>query len=417
VTPTPLATGDLDALDDASTLVGRLFAELRFPWLVIGPDGAIRHANEQAAEAFGWSVAELIGQPVERLVPLRHREAHAGHRARFVRKGQRRTMADGLEVTALRRDGSEFFVHVELSTLPVGTARYVVVTLRDVTAGHQEAERLRDLADRLATANHDLRVQSLALAKLDGEKNALLGMAAHDLRTPLAVVLGYAELLTSAPPAEPLREHKAMVDAILGTAKLMRRILDDLLDWSAIEAGTLRLVSHPVDPMIVAADAVALAGLTAARQGIPLSLEANPELPPIDVDPERISQVLGNLLSNALKYSPAGHPVRLHVGRHGADMIEFAVIDRGQGIPAEFLAHMFRPFETGGNKAAGGERSYGLGLAIVKRIVDAHGGTVGVESEPGRGSTFRVRLPVGRRGSLGPTAGQPTNRSTSAKPK
>jgi signal transduction histidine kinase len=107
--------------------------------------------------------------------------------------------------------------------------------------------------------------------------------------------------------------------------------------------------------------------------------------------------VLGNLLGNALKYSPDGHPVRVRVTRNGDESVDFAVIDRGQGIAPEFVSHMFKPFETGGNTPADGERAVGLGLAIVKRIVDAHGGSVMLESTPGEGSTFRVRLPIVQR--------------------
>ncbi len=390
----PLAPQSLDELRDPDTLAGRLFAETPLPWLVVDAHGAIVHANPRAAAAFGWPPAELIGQPIEVLVPARHRERHPALRGAFMESAHAPRMAKGLEVTALRRDGSEFFAEIHLAPLAVGAERYAVVTVLDVSTCHDEAAHLRDLADRLATANDSLRDQGTALAEIDAEKNAVLGMAAHDLRTPLAVVVGYAELLATASPSEPLEAHREIVDVILRTAKVMRRILDDLLDWSAIESGTLRLARYPIDPVIVAADAVALASLPAARQGIPLSLEADPVLPPIDIDPDRISQVLGNLLGNALKYSPAGHPVCLRVGQSGPDAVEFAVIDRGQGISAESVSHLFRPFETGGNKPVDGERAIGLGLAIVKRIVDAHHGSIAVESVPGSGSTFRVRLPV-----------------------
>lgn len=394
MTLTPLPSQSLDELRDPATLAGRVFAETPLPWLVVDARGVIVHANPRAEVAFGWPPAELIGQPVEVLVPVRHGERHPALRSAFMTSAHAPRMAKGLDVTALRRDGSEFFAEIHLAPLAVGDERYAMVTVLDVSHCHDEAAHLRDLADRLATANDALRDQGTALAEIDAEKNAVLGMAAHDLRTPLAVVVGYAELLATASPSEPLEAHRELVDVILRTAKVMRRILDDLLDWSAIESGTLRLARYPIDPVIVAADAVALASLPAARQGIPLSLEADAVLPPIDIDPDRISQVLGNLLGNALKYSPSGHPVCLRVGQSDPDSVEFAVIDHGQGISAESVSHLFRPFETGGNRPADGERAIGLGLAIVKRIVDAHHGSITVQSAPGSGSTFRVRLPI-----------------------
>ena len=330
------------------------------------------------------------------------------HRAGFVAAPTSRPMGSGLEVTAVRRDGTEFFADVQLSPFATRDGQYTFAVIRDITARQEEARYLRDLASELEAANESLRSQTATLTKLDAEKNALLGMAAHDLRTPLSVVLGYAELLTTVSADDPMHQHRDIVDVIHRTAKLMQHILDDLLDWSAIESGTLRLARHPVDPINVAADAVALAGLTAARRGIAISLEAEPDLPSVDLDTGRIGQVLGNLLGNALKYSAAGAPVRLQVARSGRDSVEFAVVDRGQGIEPQFVSRMFKPFETGGNTPTDGERSTGLGLAIVKRIVDAHGGTISVESEPGVGSTFRVRLPI---------QSQLMNRSTSTKTK
>lgn len=266
-----------------------------------------------------------------------------------------------------------------------------------------DLERLRRLNEQLMEANRALRQKAAALAKLDSEKNALLGMVAHDLRTPLSVLLGYAELLTTATPTDSAHDHQVAV--ILRTAKLMHRMLDELLDWSAIESGTLHLSTYPIDPITVAADAVALASLGAARRGIEISLEADPDLPRVDVDPERIGQVLWNLLTNAVKYSENGQPVCVQVTRNGDAAVDFAVIDRGQGIPADFVSQIFQPFEIGRNKPVEGERSIGLGLAIVKRIVDAHGGSIRVESVPDHGSTFRVGLPV-RRIRLAPEARQ-----------
>lgn len=395
----PLAIDDLDALADTNTLAGRLFAEAPLALLVVDERGIVVHANAQTESLFGWARDELVGKPIEALVPLRYREKHAAQRAAFVAASSARPMGTGVEVAAVCRDGSELALDVQLSPFATRGGRRVMAIIRDMTARHAEAAQLHELADRLTEANEELRVKTAALTKLDTEKNALLGMAAHDLRTPLSVVLGYAEMLATAAPDDPARDQH--VAAILRTAKLMRRLLDDLLDWSAIESGTLHLAICPVDPVTVAVDALALVSLGAARRGIALSLDAEPGLPLVDLDAERVGQVLWNLLANALRYSPDGQPVRVSVTRSGEDTVDFAVIDHGQGIPTEYVAHMFRPFETGGNEPANGERAIGLGLAIVKRIVDAHGGTISVESEPDVGSTFRVRLPIRRPGASG----------------
>jgi signal transduction histidine kinase len=288
------------------------------------------------------------------------------------------------------------FVDLNPSALAATFARYSLAVLRDVTARRLETAHLRELAAHLTIANGELRTKAAALGRLDAEKNALVGMAVHDLRTPLAVVLGYAELLSTLPAEEPLHAHQDVLELMVTTSRQMSRILDDLLDWSAIESGTLRLARHPADPMTIAGDAVALAGLAAGRRGITLTLDGEPGLPRVMVDPDRFGQVLANLLGNALKYSEDGQSVHVCVSCRG-DFVDFAVVDHGQGIPESYAAHMFRPFETGGNRPARGERATGLGLAIVKRIVEAHGGTVCVESTPGRGTTFHVTVPLAPR--------------------
>jgi protein-histidine pros-kinase len=389
VTQAPLPIDGLDDLANANTLAGRLFWNAPLPSLIVDGAGTMVHANAQLEAMFGWSRADLVGQSIELLVPAGYRAHHVADREAYAHAPPTRPRPMGRtgEITGVRRDGTELVLESQISQLETRGGRFFMAVLRDVTARRREAEHL-------ARTNAELRESTLAYAKLDREKNALLGMVAHDLRTPLSVIGGYAELLTTLAPTEPLADHKKIVDVIEHAAKMMRRIVDDLLDWSAIEAGTLRLARRAVDPMNVAADAVALAGLAAARQGIALSLDQDSELPPIELDPGRISQVLTNLLGNALKYSRSGHPVRVHVGRSGDDALEFTVTDRGQGIEREELANIFRPFETTANLPVGGERATGLGLAIVKRIVDAHGGTITVESEPGVGSTFRVKLPL-----------------------
>lgn len=385
----PLPIDTVDDLADTNTLAGRLFWDAPLPSLIVDVDGIIVHANPQIEFLFGWSLRDLVGQPVEVLMPAVARPLHVVDRAAYASAppARPRPMGRGGDIVAVRRDGTEVVVEIQISQLHTRRGRYFMAVARDVTARHHEEERL-------ARANAELRERAAAYAKLDHEKNALLGMVSHDLRTPIAVIVGYVELLANLSPSEPLQDHREIVDVIERAAKMMRRIVDDLLDWTAIEAGTLRLARHAVDPVTVAADAIALAGLAAARLGIDLTLEQEPGLPAAELDPGRISQVLGNLLGNALKHSASGKPVSVHVGRAGDDAVEYTVSDRGDGIPQENLSQIFGAFETGGNPPIHGERSTGLGLAIVKRIVDAHGGRIGVESEPGVGSTFRVTLPI-----------------------
>lgn len=250
---------------------------------------------------------------------------------------------------------------------------------------------------RYAITHHrqeaELAARNERLEQLDAEKNALLGMAAHDLRSPLGVVYGYASLLAEDPDAYSPEETHEMMQIIARSSAFMRGLIDDLLDLTSIEAGTLRLRLVPTDPVELARKNVALNQMLGASKHIEIHLEAEPGLPLVEVDDARFDQVLGNLLSNAVKYSPAGTRVLVRVRASGG-FVCFEVVDEGRGIAPEFLDTIFTPFAKEGATGTAGEKSTGLGLAIVKRIVAAHGGRIGVKSALGGGSTFSVWLPV-----------------------
>lgn len=238
----------------------------------------------------------------------------------------------------------------------------------------------------------ELRAQNRALEALSREKNVLLGMAAHDLRNPIGVVRGYAEFLASNLSDLEPSEAREILETMRASCAQMSGLIDDLLDVSAIEAGTLELRRAPTDVVALVRTAIARQASEAATKNIAITLLAEP-VPLLELDRERFDQVLTNLIGNALKYSNAGKPVRVRVRPRSEDRVELAVEDEGIGIGPAFLPKLFQPFQRAARTGTSGEKSTGLGLAIVRRIVEAHGGTIGVTSEPGVGSTFTVSLP------------------------
>ncbi len=238
---------------------------------------------------------------------------------------------------------------------------------------------------------HELRARNAALDALNREKNTLLGMAAHDLRNPLGIVLGYAGFLQDELDTLPRKDLLDMLGSMRRSSEHMLRLIDDLLDLSAIEAGTLvlRLERGPLGP-IVERCLLDLAPI-AAQKSIALELAVDGDRA-IDLDPERFLQVATNLVGNAIKYSDRGKRVSVRV-IGTASGVHLRVADEGVGIAPDMLQRLFEPFRTGRRSGTAGEKSTGLGLAIVKRIVEAHGGRIAVESELGRGTVFDVSLP------------------------
>ena len=215
------------------------------------------------------------------------------------------------------------------------------------------------------------------------QRRNLLADVAHELRTPLSVIRGRVEGMRDG-MYDPDAEQLALIEE---ETRVMARLLDDLQLLSNAEAGSLRLHRERSAPGDLLAAAETAFRAQADQAGVALVVETPEGLPLVDVDPLRIGEVLANLVANALRHTPAGGTITLSAGED--DGVTFAVADTGEGIATDELAHVFDRFAR-----SPGSRGSGLGLAIAKGLVQAHGGTISAESEPGRGTTIRFVLPV-----------------------
>jgi signal transduction histidine kinase len=217
------------------------------------------------------------------------------------------------------------------------------------------------------------------------QRRNLVADVAHELRTPLSVIQGNAEgMLDGVYPMD-----RAHLEPLVEEARVMSRLLDDLQTLSTAEAGALRLHREPVSPGDLIEDAVAAFGLAADARGVRLESRVAPGLPLVDVDPVRIGQVLANLLSNAVRLTPAGGTVTV-AGAPAEEgrAVAFAVSDTGPGIPADVLPHVFDRFVRAADSGGAG-----LGLAIARSLVEAHGGAISAQSRLGEGTTIRFEVP------------------------
>lgn len=245
-----------------------------------------------------------------------------------------------------------------------------------------------ELASRAALAIDNARLHSEAQEAI-AARNSVLRIVAHDLRNPLNAIRMTADLLLEVPHSR--EELVSRVELIRRGTEQMDRLIQDLLDVARLDAGQLALDRTLTAPARLVRQAVELNTPLAAARSLTLTSDTPREdLPPIDVDARRILQVLGNLIDNAIKFTPQGGEIR--VGTTAGDSeVRFTVRDTGIGMSKEDLGHLFRPFWQ---VRRGGRQGAGLGLAISKAIVEAHGGRVWAESTPGAGSTFYVALPA-----------------------
>jgi signal transduction histidine kinase len=234
--------------------------------------------------------------------------------------------------------------------------------------------------------------QNAELKRLHAEMHRLLGMVAHDLRNPLSTIQLLADCLLESAGNRLEPEEVGMIEEIEQASDTMRRLIEDLLDISKVEASVPNIKRIPTDLVALVKANVALNRLLARRKRIQIVCETAPPRLVVDIDADRIRQVLNNLCSNAVKYSMPDTTIRITLARETSVAV-VSVIDEGQGIPPEELPQLFQAFSRTSVQATAGEPSTGLGLIICKKIVLAHGGRIWAESASGRGSTFRFTIP------------------------
>ncbi len=255
--------------------------------------------------------------------------------------------------------------------------------------GHQVPVRTRDELGDLAVSFNSM---SADLATSNQLRRQMTADVAHELRTPLSIILGYSEALSEG----KLQGKPAIFDAMYGEARLLSHLVDDLRTLSLADAGELTLNRSLLPAGELLERTAASHAELAAQRGIRLEVQTAPDLPLVDVDRERIAQVLANLVSNALRYTPEGGVITLSAAADH-DRVLLRVSDTGPGIEPQHLPLVFKRFyRADDSRPANGES--GLGLAIARSLVEAHGGTIQVESVLGQGATFTVALPAVNQG-------------------
>jgi protein-histidine pros-kinase len=354
--------GIMEAAPDAMFLVNRA--------------GDVVMANAQAEKMFGYDRAELLGMGVEQLMPERFRAEHVAHRRDYYANPYPRSMGLGMDLYGLRPDGSEFPVEISLSPLETPEGMLVIASIRDVT---ERKHTLEEMAQRTAELKKSRELNQL--------KDHFLSSLSHEMKTPLSLIFGYAELLEEKYPEEEL------LKGILDGSRRLNEHISNMLDYSAMVSGTLSLYKTEVNLGEVIQGVHASLEEALRLKRIRFLSEVDPETPAIQADARRISQVLEELLDNAMKFTPEDGALGVRV-RPEPSMVVIEVWDTGPGIEApeqQQIWEAFTQLDVGDAFRKGG---LGLGLTLVKRLTELHGGYVELASEVGKGSHFTVRLPI-----------------------
>ena len=363
--------------------------------LMIDPQGTITMVNKQVEAMFGYSREELLGQPVELLIPQRFRLNHPRHRTGYFSAPASRAMGVGRELFGLHKDGTEFPVELGLNPIDTPKGQLALASIVDISPRKKTERDLAKAAQDLEWKNWELSEARDQAVRAGQAKTDFLATMSHEIRTPMNGVLGMTTLLldTSLTP-----EQRDYLQMLRDSGESLLRIINDILDFSKIEAGKFTIEHIPFDLRLTIEDTLDILAPTAQGRQLELVGLIDAQTPRTLIgDPGRIRQILTNLVGNAIKFTEHGE-VLIQVSQTDEDpgsvALRFEVIDTGIGLSPEAQAKMFQSFTQADSSTARKYGGTGLGLTICKRLVELMGGQIGLQSIAGQGTCiwFTIRF-------------------------
>jgi len=358
--------------------------------IVMDSDLRVTHYNRGAYDIFGYSAKEMLGTPVDLLLPRESREIHRFHIENFAKSAETvRAMSERIDTCGLKRDGSTFPAEATVSKMTVGDEMFFVVALKDITNRKRDETLLKESRKAAILANRT--------------KTEFMANMSHELRTPLNAIIGFSEVMDHQ-VFGPLQNdtYCDYVKSILNSGKHLLGIISDLLDVSIIESGHIELNENAVNlPEIIEFAVTTLAG-RATMGNVQIVRNLAPDLPLLRADEIRIKQILLNILSNAVRFTERKGKVLITANIGIDDSITISVKDTGIGIPKSELKEITKPFARLGDSHVQNKEGTGLGLMIVETLVQLHGGQLDIDSNLGEGTVVTITFPPERTISLQP---------------
>ena len=373
--------------------------------VIANASGDIVLVNPFGQKQFGYTAEEMIGQKVELLIPKHLHKKHLGHREGYVRNPQERPMGVGMDLFAVRKDGTEFPVEVSLAHYVNNQDRFVIAFISDITIRKQNEDEIKHLNEvleekveertlqltetlkKLESWQQEL-IQSLEKEKNLGElKSRFVTMASHEFRTPLSTVLSSASLLEKYTTTDEQGKRKKHIERIISSVRMLTDILNDFLSVGKIEEGKVTINPKLVNIRNYIQNTITeIKGILKKGQNVSYEHKG-----PADVilDPSLLRHIIMNLLSNAIKFSPEETQIFIKSERTKG-LLQLSIKDRGIGMSKEDQQHLFERFHRGSNVT--NIQGTGLGLHIMSKYAELMNGKIKCRSELGKGTEFIIKF-------------------------